>query len=130
MDHFTFSEKTQRVYYIRVVGHVDETFICCTRFLFGGKVFGKISDRIPLDADICRSERYSVSVYRIYASVMIGKISSETFFLQDFCRYSLCKLIYYGTDDFQVSKLLCAYIVKCCLCRLHRHTVPLTQISE
>lgn len=106
VDHFALPEETQRIYDVRVVRHVDESFVCRPGFLFRREVFDEVGYRIALDADIRCGERHAVPVNGIDAPVVIGIVSAESFLLKDLRGNSLRELVYDSACYFQMGKLL------------------------
>ncbi len=96
---------------IGVIGKAQDVVIGGSCLLFGGHILSKIGKGIGLGLEIACRERHTGCGCGINGCTVIDEILIESARLDLFGRQILRQLINNGGNNFEVSKLLCAYLM-------------------
>ncbi len=104
VNYLALAEEFDDLVYVGVVAQSENVVISRARFLFGGKVFNEIGDRVSLYLEVSCRKRYAHSVCRVNSVAVVNIIVAFSVFVEAPCTLAVGKLADYAADDLKVRE--------------------------
>ena len=125
MDDLAFSQEADRITHIRIGYYTQDVIVRCTGFLFGSKVFKKVSDGIAFRLELVGIKRNPAGCLRPNGGSVIDIVRCKALGFQLFSRKSAGQLVHDGSDHFHVGQLLGTDVCQYRFLHTVRHGVTL-----
>ena len=110
MNDFPLPQEFNGFTNVIILDNTQDIVISAPGFLFCGHILMKVRNHVSLGLELTCVKRYPSCRLGPDTGGMVDIVRSEALLYQLVCSQSLCQLMDDGSHDFQVGKLLCAYI--------------------